>query len=134
MRVVDDAVAAALAALGAGAVVYASAERDARPPYFVHKGTDSRKGELGIAGMGGIESREYEHSILAVSDDPDEAEAMREAVVARFQGLQLAVAGWLTRPADWVGEVHDPGELLPGGAVVNFAGDKWKITIYRSRT
>lgn len=133
MRVLDEAVSAALAALGAGEVYYGSAERDTPPPYYVHRSTDSRKGPIGFAGMGGIEAREYEHAIVAVSRDPDEAEAMREAAVVRFQGLRLDVAGWETRPADWAGEVHDPGDLLPGGSVGYEAGDRWVITLYRAR-
>jgi len=133
MRVVDDAVAVALAALNAGAVYYGSAARDTPPPYFVHRAIDSRKGPLGIAGMGGIEAREYTHSVVAVALDPDAAETMREALVERFQGLFLTVAGWNTRPCDWAGEVHDPGDLLPGGSIGYEAGDRWTIQIYRSR-
>lgn len=136
MRVLDEAVTAALVDLGLGPVYYGSADRDTPPPYLVHRATDSRKGELGRAGMGfqvgaGVQAREYEQCVVAVSRDPDQAEAMREAVVERFQGLVLALAGWRAQPCDWVGEVHDPGDLLPGGTIGYEAGDRWVIRIFR---
>jgi hypothetical protein len=136
MRVLDEAVTAALAELGDWPVYYGSAERDTPPPYFVHRSTGSGKGELGRAGMGfsqgaGVQAREYDHSVVAVSKDPDEVEAMREAVVERFQGLLLSVPGWRSQPCDWAGEVHDPGDLLPGGSIGYEAGDRWTIRIFR---
>lgn len=137
MRAVDEAVAAALADLSPDArVYYGSAARDTPPPYYVHRSTASGKGELGRAGMGfsagaGVQAREYEHSIVAVARDPDTVEEMRERAAEVFQGLRLAVAGWRTNPCDWAGEVHDPGDLLPGGSIGYEAGDRWMIRIFR---
>jgi hypothetical protein len=131
MRALDNAVAAALEALGAGAVYYPTAPRDTPPPYYVHRSTDSRPG--GGTGFGGGEAREYEHSIVAVARDPDTAEDLREAVIEAFRGRTLAVDGWGTsQKITWQGEVHDPGDLLPGGTIGYEAGDCFKIPISRA--
>lgn len=136
MQALDDAVAQELAAALPDnvPVYYASADRDDPFPYVVHRSTDSRKGRIGIAGFSGTEARQYEHSIIVVSADPDEAETLRERIVAQLQNKRLTPAGWQsTTPVDWSGEVHDPGDMLPGGALAYFAGDKWTIDIYRAR-
>jgi hypothetical protein len=143
MRVLDEAVAAALERVFEGArfpdknkrlvavqVNYGSADRDDPPPYIIHRSTDSRP----AGGNGfGAEGREYEHSIVAVAMDPDTAEAMREAVIAAFRGATLDVPGWGTsQKITWQGEVHDPGDLLPGGSIGYEAGDRYRITISRT--
>jgi hypothetical protein len=133
MRALDDAVAAVLGGLGGNpGVYYGSAKRDTPPPYYVHRSTDSRP----AAATGfGVEAREYEHSIVAVARDPDVAETMREAVVTALRGTTLPVADWGTsQRITWQGEVHDPGDLLPGGSIGYEAGDRFKITINRSTT
>lgn len=129
MRALDDAVAGVLQGLGYG-VAYGSAERDTPPPYVVHRSTASQPY---ATGFGGMEGREYAHSIVAVARDPDQAEDMREAVLAALRGLTLAVDGWGTsQRITWQGEVHDPGDLLPGGSIGYEAGDTYKITISRA--
>lgn len=131
MRALDDAVAAVLEALNAGAVYYGSAARDTPLPFYVHRSTDSRPG--GGTGFGGGEAREYEHSIVAVADDPDVAEDMRERVIDAFRGRTIAVEGWGTsQKITWQGEVHDPGDLLPGGKIGHEAGDRFRIPISRA--
>lgn len=136
MRVLDEAVTRALEALDLAPVYYGSAERDTPPPYFVHRSTNSSKGELGAAGLGfnagaGVQAREYEHSVLAVSRDPDEAEVMREAVTEAFEGHAFGIEGWRSARTTWAGEIHDPGDLLPGGSIAYEAGDRWTIRIFR---
>ncbi len=139
MKALDDAVAAELAIIAPEGVpvYYGSADRNDPPPYYVHHAIASQKGRIGTAGFGGprgLDARQYQHAILAVSRDPDEAEALREAAYGHFQGRRLAPAGWEpTTPCDWAGEVHDPGEMLPGGELVFFAGDHFTIDIYRQR-
>lgn len=139
MKALDDAFAAELTGIAPAGVqvYYGSADRDDPPPYYVHHSIASQKGRIGTAGFGGssgLDARQYQHAILAVSRDPDEAETLREVAYAHFQGRKLTPAGWEpTTPCDWAGEVHDPGEMLPGGEVLFFAGDHYTLDIFRQR-
>jgi hypothetical protein len=138
MRALDEAIAAELAAIApAGVTVeYGSPPRDWRgTACFVHRSVHSEAGRLGAAGINGVDARQYEHQIVAIHrTDPDQAEALRDLVVAHLQWRRLAPAGWTsTTPITWAGEVHDPGDMLPGGELTYFAGDRWTVDIYRQR-
>jgi hypothetical protein len=140
MRALDAALYDELvAALPDGIPVYrAAAPRDDPPPYVLYRQSGSQRGAIGAAGFGGAgvasEARQYEFIVLAVSRDPEQAEDLREAITQILQWRRLAPAGWTnTTPFSWLAEVDDPGEMLPGGADVEFAGDRWTVDIYRQR-
>jgi hypothetical protein len=134
MRALDEAVAAAIRAVAPGGtdVFYGSAPQNWQgDTYYVHRSFDSNKSAL--AGMG-TQARQYHHSVVVVSRDPDEAEQLREALTTALEGHTLGVAGWgSSQKLVWEGEEHDPGDMLPGGGVFFFAGDRWTIDVHRQR-
>jgi hypothetical protein len=135
VKAVDEAIYQVLADGGpwqAEQVHFGSPPTNTPPPYLIYGLSDSRRGQL--AGFD-TDHREFEYTFIAVSYDPDEAEAWRQAVEDILQYRDLIVPDWQpTDPFLWNGEAPYAGRKERDGRLLYTPGTRLTCGIQRERT